>query len=74
MSFGCDPRQSKLPTQVMTADGTVLPNSLPLGLVRKLGSSCQWWARGIDLPQWKGDRSAIGQSTGKDDPHRKSRC
>ena len=38
------------------AIGTVLPCQLPLGLVRKLGSCCQWRARGIDLPQLSADR------------------
>ena len=51
--------------------GTNRPCRLPLGLVRKLGSSCQWCARGTDLQQWKVDRpSAIRQSTGEDDPNR----
>jgi hypothetical protein len=33
------------------------------------GRAANGCARGTDFPQWKGDRpSAIGQSTGEDDP------
>ena len=57
-----------------SAVGTILPCRLPLGLVRKVGSSCQWCARGTDLPQWKVDRpSRTRRSIGEDDPYRKSR-
>ena len=51
--------------------GTNRPCRLPLGLVRKLGSSCQWCARSADLQQWKVDRpSATRRSRGEDDPLR----
>ena len=55
--------------QSKSEHGTNRPCRLPLVWVRKLGSSCQWCARGIDVPQWKVDRpSAIRQSTAAVDP------
>ena len=61
-------RRSDRMKEDLSACGTMLPCRLPLVRVRKLGSSCQWCARGTDLKQSKVDRpSATRQSTGEDD-------
>ena len=57
----------------MPAPGTILPSRLPHGLIRKLGACCQWRARSVELPQWKGDRpSAMRWSSDADEPTRTS--